>query len=144
MYDDLQALIKGSNVSDEIKVTLSIITKGVSWFPWVFIGVGIFLNKEFFSYWLAFSLFIFGALIIVLLYMLVMVLHFSLTEKPRKESSDGEGENVKKTNFPEIVMKGIIGNFSFYFFIMAVFVVIKSMDIFDSSFQSVLDAIKSF
>ncbi len=134
MYEDLKYLVKDSTIPEEAKVVLSVMLKTVSWFPWVFIGVGMLLNNVFFIYWLGFCLFIFGAMIFVLLYMLVMILRVSLpTSADRKESGSNPTEGFSATAF-----KGIVGNFAFYLFIMVAFVVVKSMGLFDGLFQALL------
>ena len=49
MFDDVKYLITNSKLPESLKVSLAILTKSAQWLVWAFIGVGILLNKEYFS-----------------------------------------------------------------------------------------------
>ena len=144
MYSDLQYLISSSSLTEELKITLLVITRGVTWYPWVFVGIGGLLNKAYFPYWLAFSLFIFGALILVLLYMLVLVVRSAVATEPGTNPSTANGDTgiQAPAKVKGNMLSGIIGNLAFYLFIIVAFAVVKIMGLFDGVFQSMLKSLQ--
>lgn len=135
MFDDLTYLLKEPKLPEAVKVALTVLLKAVAWFPWLFIGVGLLVNREYFFYWLAFFVFLEGVLITALIYVLVLMIRRALSTLPA-----GSPTAVARPSWGvnDAVVKGLIGNVAFYLFILAGFVLLKAMGITDQLWQGLL------
>ena len=139
MFDELKTLLKEAELTDTVKLPLTILIKAVGWFPWVFVGVGLVLNREFFIYWLGFFIFVEGLLVVALVYLLVAVVQAELSNSQvrsagRSTSSDENSAESLKA----VIAKGVLGNTAFYLFILTVFVIAKGIGAFDEIWQAIL------
>lgn len=139
MFNDLEYVLRHADLADTIKLPLTILIKAVGWFPWVFVGVGLILSRDFFIYWLGFFLFIEGLLLAALVYLLVAVVQTELanSENPNANRSTSSDENSAEP-MKDVIVKGVLGNVAFYLFILMVFVVAKGMGMFDEIWQTIL------
>ncbi|HOE00183.1 MAG TPA: hypothetical protein PLT12_05505 [Kiritimatiellia bacterium] len=129
MWLDIKYEIEKSQAPEIVKLSLNIVTKAISWFPWIFVVIGFFLPGSYFTLWLGFFLLVEGGLILALIYMLVLLVHDTLTHPPTGPISPEERR--EKESLAQAALKGIIGNIAFYIFILVAFIVIKSMGITD-------------
>ena len=139
MFDDLKFLIERSDLPDSAKIALAILTKAISWLPWAFVGVGFLIKLEFFTYWLAFFVFIEGSLFVALMYLLVLLVRASITS-PSPGPPPPHDTTSRKHPSPKIIdtaKQGVIGNFAFYAFILAVFIVMKGMGLVDAAIAAI-------
>jgi hypothetical protein len=135
MFEDLKYLLKEAKLPEMVKVPLTVLIKAVAWVPWLFVGIGLLLNREYFFYWLAFFLFLEGVLITALIYVLVMVIRSAL---PTVSMGDQAAASGVSSLLNDAVVKGIIGNAAFYLFILAMFVLLKAMGVTDRLWQALL------
>ena len=142
MFQELKSAVRDAQVPDTVKLALSVLIKAVTWFPWVFIGIGILLNREYFIYWLGFFLFVEGLLILSLVYVLVIVVRstVSVPMSPAAQAPASTDEKLKD-KFGDTVLKGVIGNAAFYLFILAALIIVKGMGVFDELWQAILKRI---
>src|SRR5688500_5760855 len=87
MFDDLKYILEKAEVSTQVKVALTVITKAISWFPWVFVGIGMLMKLDYFIYWLWFFMIMEGLLLIAMTYILVLMTKNSLEKGVRGKSS---------------------------------------------------------
>lgn len=138
MFDDLKYTIEKSDLPNSFKIALSVFTKAIGWFAWTFVIIGSFLSTKYFPYWLAFFIIIEGLLFGALIYVLILAVKNSITGNVANEIAatskvlSGQEQPVMKS-----ALQGIIGNIAFYFFIIAVFILLKSMGVFDTFLSSV-------
>ena len=138
MFDDLDRAVSDGKIPDSLKLATKIVLKGISWFPWVFFFVGTILKAEFFVYWLAFFLFVEGALVVVLLQLVVLLAKLgaqdprvgSMPENPETNSAGTTPRSVK-----EAIHGGIVGNVAFYLFLIVIFIVVKLTGLLDGAVQ---------
>lgn len=138
MFEDLRYLLRDAKLPEPVKIPLTVLIKAVAWFPWVFIGIGILLNREYFFYWLAFFLFLQGILIAALIYVLVLIIRSAL---PTIGAAEPAGMPAGSGMLNDAIVKGIVGNAAFYLFILAVFVLMKAMGVTDRLWQALLTKI---
>jgi len=140
--------IKHSNIPETTKYVLIIIIKGISWFPWVFFFIGLFLTEDIFFYWFLFFLVIEGSLVLGLIYILVLIVKASINENRIKDEVESDKKKVNSkadsilNRYLNRAKSGIIGNLAFYIVIILSLVVLKFMGIFDSFFREVIESIK--
>ncbi len=139
MFDEVKLLIEKSSAPEAVRLALSLVTKLISWLPYAFVGVGLFLNTANFIYWLAFFIFAEGALIAALIYMLLLIVRDAVAVTHKNEPQE---DKLASNNFSDTALKGIVGNFAFYLFILVAFIVLKAMGIFDVMFQTTLERLK--
>lgn len=141
MFDDLKSMLEKADIPTTVRVALTVITKAVSWFPWVFVGIGLFLRGEYFLYWLVFFMVIEGVLLIALVYMLVLLVRYSMQVGETSQQNDQAklpGSASKSTNgLVNMSLSGVVGNAAFYLVLFAAIVLLKVTGVVDS----VLDAI---
>ena len=106
MFNELKYLLEEAELPDTVKLPLTILIKAVAWFPWVFVGVGLVLSRDFFIYWLGFFLFIEGLLVAALVYLLVAVVQTELSSSEhhsasRSTSSDDNSAEPLARTIPE-------------------------------------------
>lgn len=133
MFDEIESLINSSKLPSGTRTTLAVVTSAIRWLIWPFIGIGLLLNKEFFPYWLGFFIFIESVLFLTLIYILVNITKYELGLKTTKVSQ--EGSNRKTKSLLEIIRNGITGNLAFYIFIIAAFIILKLLGVFDNLFK---------
>lgn len=138
MFDDLSHLIKYSKIPELVKVSVSIIVKAASWFPWVFFFIGLALDKQFFLYWLIFFICLEGSLLLALIYILVLIVKHAFATPISDPSTQ---EVKKKDTLIESSVNGIIGNIAFYIFLFVFFVGFKLSGVFDTWFRDFLSHI---
>lgn len=146
MFDDVKHILQNSDIPNTVKVAVTIIIRVISWLPLVFVGVGILLSLQFFYYWLAFFILIEGILLIALTYMLILIVRFALNGDGGRGSSITEPEtsarqHTQSVGVRESAIQGVVGNAAFYLAIIAVFILLKIMGIFDSWFKAILEAL---
>jgi len=108
---DLKYLLKEAKLPEMVKGPLTVLIKGVAWVPWLFDGIGLLLNREYFFFWLAFFLFLEGVLITAPIYVLVMVIRSAL---PTVSAGDQARASNVSSLLNDAVVKGIVGNAAFY------------------------------
>lgn len=142
MFNELKDLLKEAALADTVKLPLTILIKAVTWFPWVFVGVGLILNREFFVYWLGFFLFIEGLMIAALVYLLTAVVQTELSNSENRGAnrSASSDENLAEP-LKDTIVKGVFGNAAFYLFILMGFVIVKGMGAFDEIWQTILSSL---
>lgn len=145
MFDDLKRVIDNESLPISAKVALSVVIKAISWLPWVFVGIGWLLNKEYFIYWLAFFISVEAILFFALIYILVLLVRHSLAiEWNNRQENDESSENRPKSRnrgVAEAAIEGVIGNIAFYIVIIGAFIVLKLTGIVDIGIQALVSAV---
>jgi hypothetical protein len=138
MFDDLKYTIEKSGLPNSFKLALSVFIKAIGWFAWAFVIIGTLLDSKYFPYWLAFFMVVEGVLFGALIYVLVLAARSSVTNKTTEEiSTTNNTQNGSQSPVMKSALHGIVGNIAFYFFIIAVFVLLKSMGVFDAFLDTV-------
>jgi len=132
MFDEVKYLIKDAAIPGSIKITLSLITKSISWFPYVFVGIGILLNNQFFIYWLGFFILIEGILFMTLIYVLILTIKYDLKLKNPKKH-----ENLVNKIITTACDKGLIKVFIGLALII-LYIIIKLLGIPDEIFKTII------
>lgn len=138
MFEELRQALSEIQMPPISKAVVLILSRVMEWIIWVFIGVGILLNKEYFQIWFVFVLVVFSSLIILLIYTLLRIVRWETTRVIERES----GQNEKITPIIDKAISGIIGSVAFYTVILVVFIVFKTMGIFDQLLSKIFDFLK--
>ncbi len=137
MFDELKNLIDESDIPHAVKISLLIISKAVSWMPWVFVIIGLMLDLKYFIYWLIFFIFIEGFLLVSLVYILIQITNFSLdTGKHKQRTKRSENSLLSKS------VDGIIGNAAWYLLIIVALIFTKLTGVADNFINNVIDYLK--
>lgn len=136
MFDDVKYLIEKTTLPESVKTSLSVLTRAISWLPWVFIGIGLLLKLEYFIYWLGFFIFIEGLLFIALVYTLIQSIKCEIGDSEIKKTN-----STIKSTLKEGIIKGVLGNVFFYLIFIVLFVILKAMGIIDKLIKLIFQTV---
>ena len=138
MFEDLRYLIRDAKVPESAKLALSVLTKAIGWFAFAFVIIGLFLNRQYFIYWLAFILFIEGLLVAALIAVLLMAVRAELPNPSFEESGSTKTPKANKFRIGDVALRGVIGHAAFYLLLLAVLIILGAMGVFEEAWQAVL------
>lgn len=128
MFEEIRDILKEEKeIPFYLNVPFLIASQFLSWFVWVFVGVGILLSDKYFPYWFGFVLAILALYFIFILIALFKVLQHTTT------SSQGEkNENNKALKrIMDAGFNGVIGSLAFYVVVFLILWLLKSMGVVD-------------
>lgn len=138
MFDEIRDALKEEKMPYHLRVPFLIASGFLKWFVWVFVGVGLLLNKEYFLYWFVFGIIVFSAFLIFIIVALSKILKLASSKR-------FQDKNEAVSFFKKVLdggFNGVIGTISFYVFVYFALWFIKITGIVDQILSKIIDSAK--